>query len=270
MNKVIEISAMSQEEAITRALKIAEATPEQVVKVVEKQKSRSFLGIFNKQGIYEIEINKDIKKEIKKEIPKVEKVKKEVKIEKKKEIKETSEKKKIVKEIKKEVPKVEKVKKEIKENKENNVEKNNIEPEVLIKEKAKELLDHIGLNLKIKVKKQNSRNYLVDLSGEDNGIIIGKKGKTLNSFEYLLNFLVKDYRIEVDVQGFKEKRLITLRQLGKKMAEKALKTGKTVRLNPMPPRERKIIHEVINQYEELDTFSEGRDPKRYIVIKKKR
>ena len=54
------------------------------------------------------------------------------------------------------------------------------------------------------------------------------------------------------------------------MAEKALKTGKTVRLNPMPPRERKIIHEVINQYEELDTFSEGRDPKRYIVIKKKR
>ena len=164
MNKVIEISAMSQEEAITRALKIAEATPEQVVKVVEKQKSRSFLGIFNKQGIYEIEINKDIKKEIKKEIPKVEKVKKEVKIEKKKEIKEISEKKKIVKEIKKEVPKVEKVKKEIKETKENNVEKNNIEPEVLIKEKAKELLDHIGLNLKIKVKKQNSRNYLVDLS----------------------------------------------------------------------------------------------------------
>lgn len=53
------------------------------------------------------------------------------------------------------------------------------------------------------------------------------------------------------------------------MAEKALKSGKAVRLNPMPPRERKIIHEVVNKYSELDTYSEGRDPKRYIVIKRK-
>ena len=56
----------------------------------------------------------------------------------------------------------------------------------------------------------------------------------------------------------------------KKMAEKALKSGKPVRLNPMPPRERKIIHEVVNKYQELDTYSEGRDPKRYIVIKRKK
>ncbi|MGL4732200.1 MAG: R3H domain-containing nucleic acid-binding protein [Fusobacteriaceae bacterium] len=54
------------------------------------------------------------------------------------------------------------------------------------------------------------------------------------------------------------------------MAKKALSTGKTIRLNPMPPRERKIIHEVINRFEGLDTFSEGADPKRYIVIKKKK
>ena len=106
--------------------------------------------------------------------------------------------------------------------------------------------------------------------GEYNGIIIGKKGKTLNSFEYLLNSIMKDYRIEVDVEGFKAKRTETLRELGKKMAEKALKSGKPVRLNPMPPRERKIIHEVVNKYPELDTYSEGRDPKRYIVIKRKK
>ena len=54
------------------------------------------------------------------------------------------------------------------------------------------------------------------------------------------------------------------------MAEKALNTNKIVKLNPMPPRERKIIHEIVNKYKELDTFSEGRDPKRYIVIKRKR
>ena len=139
-----------------------------------------------------------------------------------------------------------------------------------IKKKAEELLEYIGLNLEVKITKINEKSYLVDLYGEDNGIIIGKKGKTLNSFEYLLNSLMKDYRIEVDVEGFKAKRTETLRDLGKKMAEKALKSGKLVRLNPMPPRERKIIHEVVNKYSELDTYSEGRDPKRYIVIKRKK
>ena len=140
----------------------------------------------------------------------------------------------------------------------------------VVEAKAKELLEYIGLNLRVDVNKIHERTYLVNLYGEDNGIIIGKKGKTLNSFEYLLNSLLKDYRIEVDVEGFKEKRNETLRELGKKMAEKALKSNKAVRLNPMPPRERKVIHEIVNKYPELDTFSEGRDPKRYIVIKRKK
>lgn len=225
MSNVIEIKAMTQEQAITRALKIMEATPEQIIKVTEKQKSRSFLGIFNKEGIYEVEIDKN----------------------------------KCTKEKKKEVEK------EIKEEKE---EKKDISKE--IKEKAVELLKYIGLELRVEAKRLGDRSYLVNLYGEDNGIIIGKKGKTLNSFEYLLNSLMKDYKIEVDVEGFKAKRTETLRELGKKMAEKALKTSKVVRLNPMPPRERKVIHEVVNKYPELDTYSEGRDPKRYIVIKRKK
>lgn len=82
MSNVIEIKAMSQEQAITRALKIMEATPEQVVKVIEKQKSRSFLGIFNREGVYEVEIDKTPRE--KKEI-KVEKVKNVEVTEKKKE-----------------------------------------------------------------------------------------------------------------------------------------------------------------------------------------
>lgn len=279
MSKVIEIKAMSQEEAITRALNIAEATPEDVVKVVEKQKSRSFLGLFNKQGIYEIEIDKDHKKKQVKEEKKPERVEKKETV--RKEVREEKPKKKEIKEVIKE----EKIEKEIKEFKDEVVEEEIEEVVVtkivqrvedgepsceLIRQKAAELLDYIGLNLQIEVDHVKDRNYLVELSGEDNGIIIGKKGKTLNSFEYLLNSLMKDYRIEVDVEGFKAKRTETLRDLGKKMAEKALRTGKTVRLNPMPPRERKTIHEVINRYPELDTFSEGRDPKRYIVIKKKK
>ncbi|WP_349764291.1 R3H domain-containing nucleic acid-binding protein [Fusobacterium sp. SYSU M8D902] len=252
MSNVIEIKAMSQEQAITRALKIMEATPEQVKKVVEKQKSRSFLGLFNREGIYEIEIDKSLKaevKEVKKEVKKTEtKVEKEI-------VKETETKKKQDVEVKSEV----------KESKKERKDATN-----MIKAKAEELLENIGLVLDVEVDRINDRNYLVNLYGEDNGIIIGKKGKTLNSFEYLLNTLMKEYRIEVDVEGFKAKRTETLRELGKKMAEKALKTTKPVRLNPMPPRERKIIHEVINKYPELDTYSEGRDPKRYIVIKRKK
>lgn len=243
MKNVIEIKAMSQEQAITRALKIMEATPEQVVNVIEKQKSKSFLGIFNREGVYEIEIDKTPKE------------KKESKIEKIKDIEVTEKKKEHVKEQIIDIKEVKKDKKDISET---------------IQKKAEELLENIGLVLKVEVDRLSDRNYLVNLYGEDNGIIIGKKGKTLNSFEYLLNSIMKDYRIEVDVEGFKAKRTETLRELGKKMAEKALKSGKPVRLNPMPPRERKIIHEVVNKYPELDTYSEGRDPKRYIVIKRKK
>lgn len=243
MKNVIEIKAMSQEQAITRALKIMEATPEQVVNVIEKQKSKSFLGIFNREGVYEIEIDKTPKE------------KKESKIEKIKDIEVTEKKKENIKEQTIDIKEVKKDKKNISET---------------IQKKAEELLENIGLVLKVEVDRLSDRNYLVNLYGEDNGIIIGKKGKTLNSFEYLLNSIMKDYRIEVDVEGFKAKRTETLRELGKKMAEKALKSGKPVRLNPMPPRERKIIHEVVNKYPELDTYSEGRDPKRYIVIKRKK
>ena len=215
MKNVIEIKAMSQEQAITRALKIMEATPEQVVNVIEKQKSKSFLGIFNREGVYEIEIDKTPKE------------KKESKIEKIKDIEVTEKKKEHVKEQTIDIKEVKKDKKDISET---------------IQKKAEELLENIGLVLKVEVDRLSDRNYLVNLYGEDNGIIIGKKGKTLNSFEYLLNSIMKDYRIEVDVEGFKAKRTETLRELGKKMAEKALKSGKPVRLNPMPPRERKIIH----------------------------
>ncbi|MFR4477961.1 MAG: protein jag [Fusobacterium sp.] len=255
MNNVIEIKAMSKEQAITRALKRMEATPDKIVKVVEKQKSRSFIfGLFEKEGVYEIEISKEV---VKKEEEKVQYTQGEEKREvpKKKEVKEHREnhKEKTHTEHKKEQPVVE-----------------SVDNSKVVEAKAKELLEYIGLNLRVDVNKIHERTYLVNLYGEDNGIIIGKKGKTLNSFEYLLNSLLKDYRIEVDVEGFKEKRNETLRELGKKMAEKALKSNKAVRLNPMPPRERKVIHEIVNKYPELDTFSEGRDPKRYIVIKRKK
>lgn len=231
MENMIEIKASNRETAINRAIKILEVSENEVIEVQELEKPRSFLGFFSKDGLYKVIVSRKKEKEEKLEIS--EEVVEEVKIE---------------------------------DSKENSIELK----EKLILEKSQELLDKMGLELEVEVLRIDNKNCIINLYGEDNGIIIGKKGKTLNSYEYLLNTLIKDIKIEVDVEGFKEKRNVTLRDLARKMAEKALKSNKPIRLNPMPPRERKIIHEVVNKYTELDTYSEGKDPKRYIVIKRKK
>lgn len=256
MENTIEIKSMSKEAAIQRALKILDATSEDIVTVIEKQKSKSFLGFFNKEGIYLITVDKE------KKFLNITENEKTIVSEEKKETIPVKVLKKMDEPIVKDEEKLKArnlLKKELKETKSK-----------IILEKTKILLNNMNLNLDAEITSNEGKYYIVNLFGEDNGIIIGKKGKTLNSFEYLLNSIIKDCRIEVDVEGFKEKRNETLRELAKKMSEKAIQTNKIIRLNPMPPRERKIIHEVVNRYSELDTFSEGKDPKRYIVIKKKK
>lgn len=250
MDKTIEIKAIDKEKALERALKVLgiSLTDNEEVEIIEKMspKKKLFGLLGTESGLYEIRIKSKTKNEEKK----AEKVEK-----KNVNTVENFSKENIKKEEKLEI------KKDVKEKDEKEIE---------IIEKTKILLEKMSLNFEIEIKKLKEKSYVVNLIGEDNAIIIGQKGKTLNSFEYLLNSLVKDCRIEVDVEKFKEKRNETLRALAKKMAEKVLKTNKTVRLNAMPPRERKIIHEVVNKYPNLDTYSEGRDPKRYIVIKKKK
>lgn len=245
MENIIEIKASNREVAIARAIKILEVTADQVVQVTELEKPKSFFGFFAKDGLYKVEVSREVEaEEIKISGPEKDEVvkateKSETNIEVEQEKKES--------------------KKELKENREKEIIKT-----------SQELLNKMGLDLEVEILRLEGRNCVINLYGEDNGIIIGKKGKTLNSYEYLLNTLIKDVRIDVDVEGFKEKRNVTLRDLARKMAEKAMKTTKPIKLNPMPPRERKIIHEVVNKYSELDTYSEGKDPKRYIVIRKKK
>ncbi|MGL4998274.1 MAG: RNA-binding cell elongation regulator Jag/EloR [Cetobacterium sp.] len=238
MENIIEIKASSRETAIARAIKILEVTADQVIQVTELQKPKSFFGFFAKDGFYKIEISREIKAEKtvildSKELAAENVLKTEPNIEEIKEIKKDAREKEVIR-------------------------------------ISQELLNKMGLDLEVEVLRLEGKNCIINLYGEDNGIIIGKKGKTLNSYEYLLNTLIKDVRIDVDVEGFKEKRNVTLRDLARKMSEKAMKTTKPIKLNPMPPRERKIIHEVVNKYTELDTYSEGKDPKRYIVIRKKK
>ncbi|WP_336004620.1 Jag family protein [Fusobacterium polymorphum] len=258
MEKTIEIKAIDKEKALKRALNIlgVELTENEAVEIVEKVKPRKkFFGLFGTEpGTYEISIKTKEKREEVKEkknfTPKTEKVEKNPKYEKQEKIEK--------------VEKVEKVETSHKNNAEN------IELEKEITEKVSFFVEKMKLDIKFKLKRIKERVYVVEFFGKDNALVIGQKGKTLNSFEYLLNSMIKNCRIEIDVERFKEKRNETLRILAKRMAEKVSKYGKTVRLNAMPPRERKIIHEVVNKYPDLDTYSEGRDPKRYIVIKKKR
>ena len=255
IEKTIEIKAIDKEKALKRALNIfgVELTENEAVEIVEKVKPRKkFFGLFGTEpGTYEISIKTKEKREEVKEkknfTPKTEKVEKNPKYEKQEKIE-----------------KAEKVETSHKNNAEN------IELEKEITEKVSFFVEKMKLDIKFKLKRIKERVYVVEFFGKDNALVIGQKGKTLNSFEYLLNSMIKNCRIEIDVERFKEKRNETLRILAKRMAEKVSKFGKTVRLNAMPPRERKIIHEVVDKYPDLDTYSEGRDPKRYIVIKKKR
>ena len=245
VEKTIEIKAIDREKALKRALNIlgVELTENEAIEIVEKVKPhKKFFGLCGTEpGIYEVSIKTKICTQ------KTEKFEKSSKYEKQE--------------------KFEKIEKTDVSHK-NNIE--NIELEKEITKKVSFFVEKMKLDIKFKLKRIKERVYVVEFFGKDNALIIGQKGKTLNSFEYLLNSMIKNCRIEIDVERFKEKRNETLRILAKRMAEKVSRYGKTVRLNAMPPRERKIIHEVVNKYPDLDTYSEGRDPKRYIVIKKKR
>lgn len=136
----------------------------------------------------------------------------------------------------------------------------------------KEFIVNSNIDIKIKNIKQENGRYVVNLEGKDVKYLIGEKGSTLNSFEYLLSMskTLNDIKISIDSNNYKNKREESLRDLARKKGEKVLETGKSIKLNPMSARERKIIHEEISKMKELETESVGEEPKRCLVIKKKR
>ena len=135
----------------------------------------------------------------------------------------------------------------------------------------KEFIVNIKMDMRIvNIKKENNNKYLVILDGKDMRFLIGEKGNTLNSFEYLLSTTrqFKNIKIVVDSNNYKEKREKSLRDLARKKGKAVLSTGNAIKLNPMSARERKIIHEEVSFMKGLQTESVGEEPKRYLVIKK--
>lgn len=113
-----------------------------------------------------------------------------------------------------------------------------------------------------------------EVNPRDKGILIGKRGNTLDSLQYLLSLHInKDNdqykKVILDIEGYREKREQTLIRLAKRMADKAIKNKRVVKLEPMNPYERRIIHSSLQDYEGVTTYSEGRDPYRRIVIQAK-
>lgn len=121
------------------------------------------------------------------------------------------------------------------------------------------------------VVEEKDEEISVGLEGKHLGVLIGRRGETLNALQYLLNLSAnKDQaerrKIILDVEGYRKKREDTLVKLAVKLAEKAGRRGRSVVLEPMSPQERRIIHMTLRGRDDIYTFSEGEEPFRKIII----
>ena len=138
----------------------------------------------------------------------------------------------------------------------------------------KDITEKMGLNLGFSVKAGDDVVY-IEMDGKDSGTIIGKRGQTLDSIQYLTSLVInkdrdKYIKVVIDAENYRAKRQKTLEQLANRLAAKVVKTKKYVRLEPMNPYERKIIHATLQQNPDVSTRSEGKEPYRRVVKKKKK
>ncbi len=119
------------------------------------------------------------------------------------------------------------------------------------------------------------RNMDIDLAGDDMGILIGKRGATLDSLQYLASLVAnkesEEYiRVKVDTENYRERRKETLENLAKNMAFKVKRTKRAVSLEPMNPYERRVIHSALQNDKYVTTHSEGEEPYRHVVVTMKK
>lgn len=134
----------------------------------------------------------------------------------------------------------------------------------------------MGLHVDVEVKvNEEEKEMEVNLSGDEMGILIGKRGQTLDSLQYLVSLVVnketEDYlRVKLDTENYRERRKETLETLAKNIAYKVKRTRRSVSLEPMNPYERRIIHSALQNDKYVFTRSEGEEPFRHVVIALKR
>lgn len=131
-------------------------------------------------------------------------------------------------------------------------------------------IERMGLNCAVELK-ETDEGYMYDISGEDVAHVIGYRGDVLDSLQYLALLVANmvegfDGRIIVDGENYRAKRVQILSKLAKRLAFKAAKSGEEVKLEPMNPFERRVIHSALAEDKYVTTHSEGEEPARYIVI----
>ena len=120
----------------------------------------------------------------------------------------------------------------------------------------------------------DTKSLYFEIEGDDSGLIIGRKGETLRSFEFLISFIIKrqlDKRVRVilDVEGYQERRRSNLVSIAESNAKKVIKYGKPIKMDPMSPFDRRIIHLALEKDKKVITESQGSGPRRQVVIKLK-
>ena len=238
--------------AVELALADLKLTIDEVDVTVLEEPSRGFFGIGSKLALVRVEKKKtqEVKEPEKKEKKTVEKAEK-------------------AQTQKTATPKKEETKKEIEVKEENLVPCEDHEALRFLKEVIKEM----GLDLDITAKKSENSLYL-DIQGKDSGTIIGKRGQTLDAIQYLTSLVANkendEYtRVVVDAENYRAKREKTLEALANRLANKVVKTKRSVKLEPMNPYERKVIHAALHDHPKVVTRSEGQDPYRRVVIELK-
>ena len=241
----------TEEEAIELALVDLKLSKEDVIIEVLEESNKGFLGIGKKLAKVRVSKKKDSKiKEAAKEIK--EEIKAEVKTDAK------------VKEISKE-------KKEKVVSKELNVQEIGTEVETPALDFLKDMIDKMGIDVEVSARENKDGEIHIDINGKDSACVIGKRGQTLDAIQYLTRVVVnrdeENYtKIVVDAGEYRAKREATLAKLAKRLADKVTRTGKPVKLEPMSPYERKIIHSALQNHKKVTTRSEGKEPYRRVVI----
>ncbi|MGA9227937.1 MAG: RNA-binding cell elongation regulator Jag/EloR [Mesobacillus sp.] len=130
--------------------------------------------------------------------------------------------------------------------------------------------ENLGAPIEVEVKREG-KTVLLTLTGEKIALLIGKRGQTLNSLQFLTQLVMNRYSeqystVLLDAEDYRKRRNETLVQLADRLAQKAVRTGQTVALEPMPSYERKVIHTALMSNKKIKTYSDGTEPHRHIVI----
>mgnify|MGYP001318901695 FL=1 len=271
MKGSIRVSAKTVDDAITEALIQLGVTSDRLEYEVIEKGSAGFLGIGMKQAVIEAR-RKPEPKEEKIEEPVVEEP---VKAEPKKV--ETVQPQKAAAEKKADEPQkaaFEKaVEKEVKEEVKKETKLVEDQPQTIeaVEDFLKNTMKAMDMEVELKTEIDQDGALCVDMSGEHMGILIGKRGQTLDSLQYLANRVANKHqegyvRVKLDTENYRARREETLRHLAKNIAHKVKRNRRPVALEPMNPYERRIIHSALQSDPYVMTHSEGEEPFRKVVI----